>query len=105
MYGMRIMVAVEPLLIISDKTARRKEYTYIAPRARINATDILVLGLSFKSQTRNIGRIANVQSAKALSALCVYVEPVTIPAVIHLPLPQPGCIASYCLQKYARGRH
>jgi hypothetical protein len=60
--------------------------SYRAPSARISATEILVLGFISKSQTREIGRRARVQSAHTLRALCVYVDPDTVLSLTHDPV-------------------
>ena len=41
------------------------ECPYIAPSARIKATDTFVRGFIARSQTKNIGRMPSVQSAQA----------------------------------------
>jgi hypothetical protein len=42
---------------------RRNGYAYMAPSAKIIATESFVLGFIFKFQTREIGRSPSVQSA------------------------------------------
>ncbi len=64
MYGMRTIVAVEPLFIVRNVVLHVGR-AYTAPSARINATETLVRGFIARSQTRKIGRMPNVQSARA----------------------------------------
>jgi hypothetical protein len=65
-YGIRTIVAVEPLVLLAFEVSSRweifalKACAYNAPRARIKATETLVRGFIARSQTRKIGRIPNV---------------------------------------------
>jgi hypothetical protein len=84
----RIIVAVEPLQIVSNSALlyqgiERDAYT--APIARINATETLVRGFITRSHTRKTGRTPNVQSAQADIAECAYVEFVMTLASTQLP--------------------
>jgi hypothetical protein len=62
-----MIVAVEPLELSAMKIGMEFVDTYIAPRARMRATEIFVRGFMFKFHTRKIGRMPNVQSVTALS--------------------------------------
>jgi hypothetical protein len=81
-------VAAEPLKIVSpvDGLWYWGRESYSAPSARISATEILVLGFMSRSQTREIGRSARVQSAHTLRALCAYVDPDTVLSLTHDPV-------------------
>ena len=58
----------------------------MAPRARIKATEIFVLGFIARSHTRKIGKMPSVQSATAEIAEWVYVESVMTAGLTHLPV-------------------
>lgn len=66
------MVAVEPLQAVSTGCyhCMNRKGAYIAPRARIRATETFVLGFIARSHTRKIGKVPSVQSATALIAEC-----------------------------------
>jgi hypothetical protein len=58
---------------------------YRAPSPRIRATETLVRGFMFRFQTKNTGRIPNVQSDQVEIAPCVYIMFSMIVAGMHFP--------------------
>jgi len=115
MYGIRTIVAVEPLGDVRVSHGGREqgvkvtpkgeisggERAYTAPSARIRATDIFVRGLRERSRTRKMGMmIPSVQSPQALMAAWAYVVSSMTSVLKH----EPGR-PEYCSQKYEMGRH
>ncbi len=73
---------------------------YMAPSARIMATEIFVLGFIFRFQMREIGIIPSAQSVAHEIAEYAYVASTVIFESMQVPFPP-----VYRVQKYAAGKH